>query len=151
MNKENAKSLMKAMKNFDKKQLKIFYDIIVYYWVHYKAFITKQNFFNLWCELNFYCYEADEGFPSPYDDRELMKSFCQDHPYYFIDILDPNLVKNLFCQHLNADINILICVAKKIDMEDIRGAHECVVKYLEVNKNIRKLTRETQERVEAFS
>ena len=40
--------------------------------VDQKAFISKQNFFNLWGELNVLCYEADEGFPNV-DDYELVK------------------------------------------------------------------------------
>ena len=81
MNKEQRIAFSRALKNMSKKELKMLYDIIVYYWVDYRYFISKQNFFNLWCELNFYCYLVDKSFPSPYDDRELMKSYCQEHPF----------------------------------------------------------------------
>ena len=36
----------------DKRQLKLFYSVLVHYWLKSKSFISKQNFFNLWCELN---------------------------------------------------------------------------------------------------
>ena len=53
----------------DKRQLKQFYNVLVHYWVKNKSFISKQDFFNLWCELNKFCSEADEGFPEPHDDH----------------------------------------------------------------------------------
>lgn len=66
-------------------QFKQFYCLFVHYWTNYKCFISQQNLFNLWCELNQLCHESDESFPDQYDDHEVMKSFCMTYPYYFID------------------------------------------------------------------
>ena len=86
---EFEKSMLKDnLLKLSKHKLKMFYGILVHAWASQRAFISKQNFFNLWCELNELCYELDEEFPDPYDDHELLKSFCHAHPYYFIDILE---------------------------------------------------------------
>ena len=82
-NKVIRRKLKDRLLKLDSRQLKMFYGILVHYWVKYKFFISSQNFLNLWCELNKLCYEVDESFPDPYDDHELLKSFCQAHPYYF--------------------------------------------------------------------
>ena len=84
--------LKESLLRLDKKQMKLFYGMLVHYWVKYKFFMSKQSFFNLWCELNELCHKFDEGFPEPLGDRELLKSYCISHPYYFIDILAPALV-----------------------------------------------------------
>ena len=152
MNKEQRIAFSRALKNMSKKELKMLYDIIVYYWVDYRYFISKQNFFNLWCELNFYCYLVDKSFPSPYDDRELMKSYCQEHPFYFIDILDSELVINLFCQHFNHNVDVLIGLAQRLDTRGLRAAYEFIIKEFEmVDNDINKLIKGTQERVKAYS
>ena len=75
--------------------------------------LSDHNFLNLWCELNKLCYEVDESFPDPYDDHELLKSFCQAHPYYFIDILDPGLITDLLCEYLDDRLNILVAIIDK--------------------------------------
>ena len=82
----NSSPLYEYLSKLDKAQLKAFYGMLVHYWVNQKAFISKHNFFNLWCELNVLCHEVDEGFPD-INDHELVKSYCHEHPYYFIDIL----------------------------------------------------------------
>ena len=97
---DNKRKLKEYMSRLDTQQFKLFYSILVHYWVKCKAFISSQNFLNLWCELNVICADADVGFPDPYD-RDLIKSYCQSHPFYFIDILDLKLITNLFCEHLN--------------------------------------------------
>ena len=120
------KSILKdELLKLDKSQLKLFYSVLVHYWVKNKSFISKQNFFNLWCELNELCAEADEGFPEPHDDHELLKSYCQAHPFYFIDILDPGLVIKLFCEHLDNKVDILIEVANRLGIGGLRAAYEC--------------------------
>ena len=86
-----------SLLQLDKKQLKLFYGILVRYWIKYKFFTSKQNFYNLWCELNELCHDIDEGFPEPHDDLELLKSYCHSNPYYFIDILDSDIIIKLFC------------------------------------------------------
>ena len=82
------KALFKThFQKLTKKQRKFFWAIFIHCWASSKALIDKQNFFNLWCELNYLCHELDESFPDPYDDREAIRSYCHAHPYYFIDIL----------------------------------------------------------------
>ena len=128
----------------DKRQLKLFYSVLVHYWVKNKSFISKQNFFNLWCELNELCSEVNEGFPEPHDDYKLLKSYCQAHPFYFIDILDLRLVIRLFCEHLDNKINILIKVANRLSTGDLRAAYECCNDALGMNEDVDNLVLETE-------
>ena len=134
----------------DKRQLKLFYSVLVHYWVKNKSFISKQNFFNLWCELNEYCCEADEGFPDPHDDHHLTTSFCQAHPFYFIDMLDPGLVINLFYEYLDNKIDILITVAKKLHTGDLRAAYEYCNEMMSMDENIDELVSGTGKYVNIF-
>ena len=68
-------ALYDNLKQLNKDQFKIFYGAFVHFWANYKFFISKQNLFNLRCELNKLCHELDESFPDQYDDYEMMKSF----------------------------------------------------------------------------
>ena len=135
----------------DKEHLKMFYGILVHYWARYKFFISKKNFFNLWCELNYLCYEVDESFPEPYDDYELLKSFCQAHPYYFIDILAPELIINLFCQHFDDRIGVLAVIAHKIGVGGFRAAYEYSNEALGLSENIDVLVSEGEEHIRLCS
>ena len=135
----------------DKRQLKLFYSVLVHYWLNNKSFISKQNFFNLWCELNELCSEVDEGFPEPHDDHELLKSFCQAHPFYFIDILDTGLVIKLFCEYLDNKIDILATVVNKLRTGGIKAAYEYSNKVLGFGEDIDKLVMEAEEYVTYFS
>ena len=135
----------------NKEQLKIFYGILVHYWVKNKSFISKQNFFNLWCELNELCSEVDEGFPEPHNDYKLLKSYCQAHPFYFIDILDPRLVIKLFCEHLDNKINILIKVANRLSTGDLRAAYECCNDALGMNEDVDNLVLEAEAYIRYFT
>lgn len=139
------KSILKdELLELDKRQLKLFYSVLVHYWVKNKSFISKQNFFNLWCELNELCSEVDEGFPEPHNDYKLLKSYCQAHPFYFIDILDPRLVIKLFCEHLDSKVDILIKVANKLDTGGLRAAYECCNEALGMNEDVDNLVLETE-------
>ena len=135
----------------DKKQLKLFYSVLVHYWLKNKSFISKQNFFNLWCELNELCSEVDEGFPEPHDDHELLKSFCQAHPFYFIDILDTGLATKLFCEYLDNKIDILATVVNKLRTGGIKAAYEYSNKVLDLGEDVDKLAMEAEEYVKYFS
>ena len=147
-----ARTILKNdLMKLDKRQLKLFYSVLVHYWVKNKSFISKQNFFNLWCELNEYCCEADEGFPDPHDDHHLTTSFCQAHPFYFIDMLEPGLVIKLFCDHLDNKIDILIKVANKLSTGDLRAAYECCNEALGMNEDIDNLVLETEAYIGYFS
>ena len=135
----------------DKKQLKLFYSVLVHYWLKNKSFISKQNFFNLWCELNELCSEVDEGFPEPHDDHELLKSFCQAHPFYFIDMLEPGLVINLFCEYLDNKVDILATVINKLRTGGIKAAYEYSNEALGFSEDVEKLVIEAEESVKCFS
>ena len=148
----NNKSVLKDnLMKLSKYQLKLFYGMLVHYWAQYRFFISKQNFFNLWCELNCLCYEVDESFPDPFDDHELLKSYCHEHPYYFIDILAPELVINLFCEYLDDRIDILAMIANKLHMEDLWAAYESSNKALGLSENIEELVAQSKEHIEIFS
>ena len=147
-----AKSILKDdLLTLDKRELKLFYSILVHYWIKNQSFISKRNFFNLWCELNELCSKVDEGFPDPYDDHELLKSFCQTHPFYFIDRLSPRLVTNLFCQYLDDKIDILAAVVNKLRIEGLRAAYEHSNKTLGFEEDVEELITETEKYVKHFS
>lgn len=143
---DSKSKLKEYMSRLDIQQFKLFYSIFVHYWVKHKAFISNQNFLNLWCELNLICAEVDEGFPDPYD-RELIKSYCQAHPYYFFDILDLSLIINLFCEHCDDRIDILIQVINKLDTEGLWAAYAYSDKVLDLGEDIDELVYETEKRM----
>ena len=128
--------LKEKLLQLNKQQLKLFYGVLVHAWASQRAFVSKQNLFNLWCELNYLCAEADETFPDPYDDYELMRSFCHAHPYYFIDILDHGLIINLFCEHCDNRLDILIQVINKLDTEGLWAAYAYSNEALGLSENI---------------
>ena len=149
---KTAKTILKdALMKLDKRQLKFFFCLIVHYWLTDKSFISEQNLFNLWCELNEYCCEADEGFPDPHDDHELLKSFCQAHPFYFIDMLEPGLVINLFCEYLDNKVDILATVINKLRTGGIKAAYEYSNEALGFSEDVEKLVIEAEESVKCFS
>ena len=135
----------------NKEQLKMFYGMLVHYWVKYKFFISKQNFLNLWCELNYLCYEVDESFPDPYNDHKLIKSFCQAHPYYFIDMLAPELVINLFCQYFDDRLGILAMIAHKLGVDGLKAAYEYSNEALGLSENVDMLVPEGEEHIRSCS
>ena len=135
--------LKESLLKLDVRQFKLFYTMFVHYWVKANAFISKQNFFNLWCELNLICSEADDSFPNPYD-RDLIKSYCLEHPYYFIDIIDLNLVIELFCEHCDDRLDILIGVIEKLHTEGIWAAYDYSNEALDMSENIDELVAETK-------
>ena len=140
----NKRKLKEHMLRLDAQQFKLFYSIFVHYWVKHKAFISNQNFLNLWCELNLICSEVDESFPDPYYDCDLMKSYCQAHPYYFIDILDLRLIINFFCEHCDDRLDILTQVINKLDTEGLRAAYAYSNEALGLNENIDELVSGTE-------
>ena len=152
MNDRNTRSTLKDnLMKLNQYQLKLFYGMLVHYWAKYRYFISNQSFFNLWCELNYLCATIDEGFSDPYDDRELLRSYCHSHPYYFIDILSPELVINLFCEYLDDRIDILAMIANKLHMEDLWAAYKSSNKALDLSENVEELVAEAEEHVKMFS
>ena len=149
--KKDSLRLKENLHKLNQQQLKFFFGILVHGWASRKAFISTQNFRNLWCELNYLCYEVDENFPEPYDDYELLKSFCQSHPYYFIDILAPELVINLFCQYFDDRLNVLAMIAHKLGMDGLKAAYEYSNEALGLSENIDVLVSEGEEHIRLCS
>jgi hypothetical protein len=129
----------------------MFYAALVHYWVNHKFFISKQNFFDLWCELNALCHEADESFPDQYDDYEAVKSFCHYHPYYFIDRLPLDLVADLFAEYVDDRVDVLITFVKIISDTDTRAAYTYINKALGLSESIDYLVSETHAHIKFFS
>jgi hypothetical protein len=148
---ENTRAVLKSgLQQLNRQQLKTFYSILAHYWVTHKFFISRQNFYNLWCELNYLSAQFDESFPEPYDDCELIKSFCQAHPFYFIDILSPDIVIDLFCQYLNKQLDVLSSVVKRLHTGDLRTVYEYINRALELSENIDELVEQTEEYIKAY-
>ena len=143
--------LKESLLKLDKRQYKLFYGILVHYWIEYKFFISQRNFFNLWCELNELCHDIDEGFPEPHNDRELLKSYCIAHPYYFIDILDTVIVTDLFCEHINHKLDILTMIAQKLATEGLRAAYVYINEAMGLSEDADKLVSNTEEHMKEFS
>ena len=149
---KSLKSMLKEnLLKLDTHQLKLFYGVLVHYWASHNFFISKRNLFNLWCESNYLCAEVDESFPEPYYDFELLKSFYIQHPYYFIDILSPELVINLFCQCLNDKLDLLIYMVITIHTDGLRATYECSNNTLGLAEDIDVLVSETEEHVRLYS
>ena len=146
----NSSPLYEYLSKLDKDQLKAFYGMLVHYRVSQNAFISKQNVFNLWCELNQFCHEVDESFPDIYD-HELVKSYCHEHPYYFIDILDTEPVIKLFCQHLDDRLDVLTTMAQKLGTGGIWVACEYVDEALGLDENIDELVTEIEQHIKTYS
>ena len=147
----NQDILFNSLKQLKSLQFKTLYAIIIHYWANYKYFISKQNFFNLWCELNVLCHEFDESFPDPYVDHELLKSFCHTHPYYFIDVLELELVIKLFCQCFDDRLDILATIAQKLNDGGVRDAYAYANEALGLDEDIDRLVAATEEHVVAFN
>ena len=143
--------LKESLLKLDKRQYKLFYGILVHYWIEYKFFVGQRNFYNLWCELNELCHNVDEGFPEPHDDYELLKSYCIARPYYFIDILDTTIVTHLLCEHINHKLDILAMIADKLATEGLWAAYECSNKALGLSENIAELVADSEKHLKAFS
>ena len=143
--------LKEILLKLNKQQLKLFYGMLVHAWASQKAFISTRSFFNLWCELNYLCAMVDEGFPSPYDDYELLLSFSHAKPYYFIDILIPELVIELFCEHLENRLDILATIANKLHTEGLRAAYESFEDALGLTEDIDELVAQIEEHINLFS
>ena len=152
MNKSSHNSipLYEHLSKLDKAQLKVFYCMLVHYRVSQNAFISRQNVFNLWCELNKLCYEVDESIPDIYD-HELIKSYCHKHPYYFIDRLDSKQVVKLLCKYCDDRVDILTSMAARLATEGIMAACECINEALDLSEDIDELVRQLEEHMKAFS
>ena len=144
-------TLKKNLMKLDKRQLKLFFSIIVHYWLTNKSFISKMNFFHMWCKLNDHCGMVDASFPDPHIDHKLTAAYCQAHPFYFIDMLEPELVINLFCEYLDNKIDILSAAVNKLRMGGIKAAYEYSNKALGFAEDVEKLVMEAEEYLKYFS
>ena len=152
MDDKNIRSTLKDnLIKLNQHQLKVFYAMLVHYWAEYRYFISKQNFKNLWCELNYLCSLVDDRFPDPFNDHALLKSFCHAHPYYFIDILSTELIANLFCQYFDNRLDVLAMIANKLGTDDLWAVYESSNKALGLSENIAELVAQTEEHLKAFS
>jgi hypothetical protein len=93
---------------------------------------------------------VDESFPDPYDDHELLKSFCQAHPYYFIDILEPGLITDLFCEYLDDRLDVLATIADKLSTGDLWASYEYSNKALGLNEDVDELVKESLEHLKTY-
>lgn len=144
-------NIYEYLRKLDVLQFKIFYGALVHYWVKYQFFISKQNFFNLWCELNLCCHELDESFPDQFEDHELICSFCKAHPYYFIDRLPINLLAKLFAESVDDHAEILVNIVKRIMEADIYAAYTYANHALGLDEDVDALAMEAQEHIKCFS
>lgn len=145
------RSLCKHLSKLDTNQFKMFYSLFVHYWVNYKYFISKQNLFNLWCELNLLCHKLDESFPEQYDEHNEIKSFCQTHPYYFIDELPLDIISNLFSIYIDDRVDILTNIVKILFEVNIFAAYAYANKALGLNEPINELVSDTLDHIKYFS
>ena len=150
-NQQEKSTLKDNMLKLDKKKFKLFFCIFVHYWLKNRPFISPQGFLNLWCELNLICSEVDESFPSPYYDRELIKGYCIAHPFYFIDILELELVVKLFCEHCDGRVDILAQTINKLDTEGLRAAYAYSNEALGLSENVDNLVIEAESYIKFYS
>ena len=139
------------LNKLNKEQFKMFWGVLVHYWALNRFFISNQNFLNLCCELNLLCYQSNESFPSPYDDHNLIKSFCEAHPYYFIDKLPFDLISNLFATYVDDHIDVLTHIVKILYEINLKAAYTYANKTLKLNEPIDNLVTETQDHIKYFS
>ena len=147
----NQRLLYEYLSKFSLLQFKQFYCLFVHYWTNYRCFISQQNLFNLWCELNQLCHESDESFPDQYDDYEVMKSFCMTYPYYFIDKLPIPLIADLLAQYTDDTKDVLLNTVKALYEKDLHAAYTYVNNALTLNESIETLVSETHRHTHSFS
>ena len=144
-------ALKENLRKLDADQFKAFYAALVHYWVNHKFFISKQNFFNLWCEFNLLCHQMDESFPDQYDDYEAVKSFCHYHPYYFIDRLPLEAVAGLLSNYVDDRVEILIEFVNLLYESNLYSAYTYMNEALGLSESIDCLVSETQSHIKFFS
>ena len=132
-------------------QLKIFYAMIIHCRAHQKSFISTQNLFNLWCELNSLCYDLDPSFPCPYDDHKLLKDFCQAHPYYFIDILPQDLIAKIFSDYFDQHLETLSELIQIIYKQNIKSALQYNIDAFGINHTADELIPDLEKHIKYFS
>ena len=146
----SKKALFTYLSKLPAKQFKAFYAALVHYWANHKFFISRQSFYNLWCEFNLLCHEMDERFPDQYDDHEAIKDYCHFHPYYFIDRLPLDLVAKLFTEHVDDRVDVLAYFAKLLLEADMHAAYEYMNDALGLAESVDDLISETEIHIKFF-
>ena len=146
----SKQALFTYLSKLPAKRFKAFYAALVHYWVNHKFFISRQNFYNLWCEFNLLCHEMDESFPDQYDDHEAIKDYCHFHPYYFIDRLPLDLVAKLFAEHVDDRVDVLADFAKLLLEADMHAAYRYMNDALGLAESIDALVSETEAHIKFF-
>ena len=139
------------LQKLDTYQLKIFYAMVVHCRAHDKSFISTQNLFNLWCELNALCHELAESFPDPYDDHAVLKDFCQAHPYYFIDTLPVELIAKLFAEHVDQHLDTLSKLIQIIYEQDVKAALQYSIHKFGIDHTADELVADLEKHIKYFS
>ena len=143
--------LYKHLSELDTKHFKVFYGILVHCRAHGYHFISTEKFFKLWCELNALCYEADKSFPNPYVDRQLLKTYCHNHPYYFIDILPLETVAKLFAEYCDEHLDVLARFVRILSRQGSRAAHRYIMVTFCLDHTLDELASDSEEHIEAYS
>lgn len=146
----SSNAICELLSKLSSKQFKVFYGILVHCRAHGKSFISKHSFFNLWCELNYYCHELDESFPDPYYDYELLKDFCHAHPYYFIDRLPIDLIANLFSDYCDERLDVLETLVQILYSQGSRAAHQYVLDEFKFDHTVEELEANLEEHIKHF-
>lgn len=139
--------LFEYLSKLDITQFKLFYGAFVYCWGNLRCFISKQSFFDLWCEFNLLCHELDESFPDQFDDHDAIRDFCNAHPYYFIDRLPIALIARLFADHVDNRIDILTNIAKLVYESDLRAVYTYVTQMLGLKEPVDELVAQAHDHV----
>ena len=146
-NEESMATLYEYLTKFDRLQLKQFYNILVYYWLNFRYFISSRSFYSLWCKFNDICAKKNKEFPNPYKDINELKRYCQEHPYYFIDMIPPRTVSRLFFQHLDDKIDILAGVAERIYTKDMRSVFEYLKETFSLNGDVDEMIKVSEKQI----
>ena len=145
----NSIQIKKLLRTFNKYQLKVFYGIFVHCWANDKGFISKMNFFELWRRLNDFCYGMNDDFPNPYEERQELKEYCVEHPYYFIGILSPYIIANLFSEFCDEHLDVLVNLLQIIREQDTYAAFQYVIDQLEIeDDNAEESTKALEKHIE---
>jgi hypothetical protein len=143
--------LFNYLKALTPYQFKAFFCLLVHQWANNRYFISDQNLFNLWCELNFLCHEFDESFPDQYDDFEMVRSFSKAHPYYFTDKLPADIIASLLAANIDDRVDILANIAKLLLSEGIHAAFAYAINALALNESLDAFVTEAQDHIKYFS
>jgi hypothetical protein len=100
---------------------------------------------HLWCKLNELCWEDKKGFPNPFKPSKKLTKYCQDHPYYFIDIIPPEMVGKLFVQYLDKKLDLLAKVVELIYRKGLRETFEYINKEFEFKEDIDSLVKNSED------